>query len=60
MILHNKSQDLIYIISKIDLGINFDINSAYKLARFIMKMNSKMHKPKIYNIIIGDFIYRNK
>lgn len=55
----NKPQNL-FLISKIDLGIGFDIKLIYKFTKSITKISSKLHKPKIYNEVINHLIYRNR
>lgn len=45
---------------KIDLGIGLGIRPVYKLAKFLIKTNSKIYEPKTYNEAINNLIHGNK
>lgn len=47
-------------ILKSDLDTNLDIKLTHKLATSFIESSSKVHKPKTYDKIIDNLIYKNK
>lgn len=45
---------------KIDLGTNSSIRLICKLIKSLTKSNGKVHKPKTYDKVIDNLIYKNR
>lgn len=48
------------IMLRTDLDIGSDIRLICKLAKFLTETSSKVYKPKTYDEVINNLIYRNK